>query len=88
MSLSVEFLDSFWDSFLLLDDSPETYEALLDLLAEAVMRPWMARPVEPTRLRVLLTAPDSGLPPLRLYYFFSEEGTQIAHVNTYDELEL
>ena len=34
--LNVEYLEAFFDAYLLLDDSPETFRAMVDFLDEAI----------------------------------------------------
>jgi hypothetical protein len=86
--LGVEYLDSFWDSFLLLDHSPGTFRALMELLWEASAHPEASPLFEDTRMRIMLTEPDSGLPPLRLYYFIENGAIHMTEVDVCDDFEL
>ena len=86
--LRVELLDSFWDSFLLLDDSPETFRALMELLFEVGANPEEAPLLGETRLRVMLTTRESGLAPLRLFFFIEDGAIQIMHVDACHDFEL
>lgn len=86
--LRVELLDTFWDSFLSLDESAATFSALMELLFEATTHPESAPTVRGTRLRVMVTTPESGLPRLRLFFFIEDGAIQIMFVDECDDFEV
>jgi hypothetical protein len=85
--LRVELLDTFWDSFLLLDLCQGTFAALMELLFVVSTRPETVPPLEGKRVRLLLTTPESGLPPLRLFFFIENGAVQVIQVDQYGDFE-
>jgi len=81
----VDYLDSYYDSLVKLDDSNETHDALDKLLSVATLESEDPPPLHGMDMRVVRTEP--GNPPLRLFYFIEKGTVNIVHVETYDELE-
>ena len=84
MELRVEYLDPFYDSFLLLDDSPETFHSLVALLDDTVavaetVPPWDAD----MSIRVMVTDPDGDLVLLRVYFFIEDRAIKFMKVQHY-----
>ena len=85
MELRVEYLEPYYDSVLMLGDSPEMLEALDALIAAATLRPRASPSIEETRMRVFRVDPGPGLIPLRLFYWLEDDTVWIMHVEPDDD---
>jgi len=83
VELRVEYLDPFYDSFLLLDDRPETFHALVVLLDDTVHAAETVPLVGDTDMRVMVTDPEGDLVLLRVYFFIEDGAIQIMKVQHY-----
>ena len=87
MDLRVEYLDPFYDSLWLLDNSPKTFRALVVLLSDATKEPETVPRLKGTNMRVAMTTPDSGLVLLRVFFFIEDGVMKIMEVEPYEEWE-
>jgi len=78
----VVFLDVYYDSVAMLDDSPETAAAVALLEYEAAYYPERTPPLAGMYMRVIRTAS----PGLRLFYWIEDDVVNIIHIEPYDEL--
>ncbi|HJQ38505.1 MAG TPA: hypothetical protein VKB93_15310 [Thermoanaerobaculia bacterium] len=85
--LRVQYLEPFFDSFVALHDSPETFRAFVELLDQAILQGDAVPTLENSKMRVLRTAADSGLPPLRLFFFIEHGTMKFMFVAHYQEDE-
>ncbi|HJQ39371.1 MAG TPA: hypothetical protein VKB93_19695 [Thermoanaerobaculia bacterium] len=85
--LRVEYLESFYDSVLMLDGSPEAFRALIELLDAALIHGETVPTLDNSTTRVLRTARDSGLPPVRLFFTIERGTIKFMHVAHYVENE-
>jgi hypothetical protein len=83
--LGVAFADAFFDAYLLLDDSAETFSVLIGLLDEAIKDGEDVRPLNRSRWRVVRTPVGSCRRPMRLYFRIEEGTVRFAYVEHYDE---
>ena len=74
-------------SAILLDVSPETFRAVVELLDHAILQGAAVPTLENSRMRVLRTAGGSGVPPLRLYFFIEHGTLKFTYVGHYHEDE-
>jgi len=83
VELRVEYLDPFYDSFLLLDDSPETFHALVVLLDDTIDAAEEVPLVDDTDMRAMVTEPGGDLVLLRVYFFIEDGTIKIIKVEHY-----
>lgn len=85
MGYRVDYTDAYYDSYLELDNSPETLGVLSALLYEVEFFPENEPALTGMFMRVLkITDDDSGM-GLRLYYWIDEEGVHLVHIEPYNE---
>lgn len=83
--LGVEYAEAFFDSFLLLEDSPETFRTVIGLLDEAIIGGEAVRMLRTSRMRVIRTPVGSCARPMRLFFFVEHRTLKFVHIEYYDE---
>jgi hypothetical protein len=85
--LRVEYVEPFFfDSYLMLDGSSQTFCAVVELLDEAIREGETVSAVEDSTMRVL-RAGATGMRPIRLFFFIEHGTLKFTHVEHYDESE-
>ncbi|PYQ30403.1 MAG: hypothetical protein DMF56_06210 [Acidobacteria bacterium] len=83
--LNVEYRETFFDAYLRLDVSSETFRALMNLLDKAIKDGEEVRRLSTSKLRVIRTPAGSCLRPMRLYFLVEHRTLHFVHIEYYDE---
>jgi hypothetical protein len=83
--LSLECFEAFFDAYLLLDHSRETFTALVHLLDEAFIGGESVRVLRNSKIRVVRTPVGSCAHPMRLYFLVEHRTVKYVHIEHYDE---
>ena len=83
--LNVVYLDTFFDAYLRLDDAPETFRAMVNLLDEAITGGEKMPPLRTSKMRVVRTPVGSCSRPMRLFFSIEYGTLRFVHIEHYDE---
>ena len=83
--LDFECFEAFLYSYLLLDNSRETFTAFMDLLEQAFIGGESVRVLRSSKIRVVRTPVGSCAHPMRLYFFVEHGTVKYVHIEHYDE---
>jgi hypothetical protein len=83
--LGVTFAEAFFDAYLLLEDSSETFSVMIGLLDEAINDGEAVRMLTTSSMRVVRTPVGACRRPMRLYFRVEHWTVRFVHVEHYDE---